>query len=50
MLQDIRVFLFIENMISENEVIKCKTLGIEGILKLPIKDPLVLIKKISKKA
>ncbi len=48
-LHDIRVFLFIEKMISENDVIKCKTLGIESILKLPIKDPLVLIKKISKK-
>ncbi len=48
-LRDIRVFLFIETIISENEVLKCKALGIEGILTLPIKDPLVLIKKISKK-
>jgi len=49
LLVDIRVFLFIESMIDEKEVLKCKKLGVEGILTLPIKDQLVLFKKISKK-
>ena len=48
-LADIRVFLFIDTMIPENDIIKCKKLGIESIIKLPLKDPLILIKKIGKK-
>jgi len=48
-LADIRVFLFIDTMISENDIIKCKKLSIESIIKLPLKDPLILIKKIGKK-
>jgi len=45
--KDVGFYLFIEELITEEDIVKCRRLGIKHIIKLPMESPAVLLERLT---